>query len=158
MTLTDRDQLRAQLVRHEAERLKPYMDCCGKPWRLCACRPQGKLTIGIGRNLDDVGISRAESGYLNSNDVDESVRGLVARYPTWFPDLDPVRQCVLVNMAFNLGLSRLASFRQMLHYAALGDFEKAADEMLASDWAQQTGHRAGELAAQMRSGVWQIAA
>lgn len=44
-----------QLIRHEGERLKPYMDCCGKSWRDCQCIDKGKLTIGVGRNLADVG-------------------------------------------------------------------------------------------------------
>jgi lysozyme len=143
MTTHDRDRLRAQLQRHEAFRSKPYVDTVGK------------LTIGYGRNLDDVGITDSEGDFLLENDIDVRVRALVARYPSWFPVLDPVRQAVLVNMAF-MGLARLAGFTKMLSAIGRGDFETAADEMLASKWAQQTGHRAGELSAQMRSGLWQV--
>jgi lysozyme len=142
MTPHDRDRLRAQLQRHEAFRGKPYVDTVGK------------LTIGYGRNLDDVGISESEGDFLLENDIDVRVRALVVRYPSWFPALDPIRQAVLVNMAF-MGLARLAGFVKMISAVSGGDYETAADEMLASKWAQQTGHRAGELAAQMRSGAWQ---
>jgi len=142
MTTDDRARLVDQLHRHESVRLKPYTD------------PAGKLTIGVGRNLDDVGITAAEADYLLQGDIDRAVRGLMARYPTWFPDLDPVRQAVLVNMAFNLGLTGLAAFTQTLASIASGDYGKAADAMLASKWAAQVGSRASELAAQMRLGAW----
>jgi lysozyme len=142
MAPLDRDRLRAQLVRHEAMKLTPYVDTAGK------------LTIGIGRNLSDVGISEDEAFFLASNDIDRAIRGLSARYPTWFPALDSVRQAVLVNMAFNLGLSGLAGFRLTLDAAARGDYATAADGMLDSKWAKQVGSRAVELSAQMRTGVW----
>lgn len=138
-----RARLRAQLKRHEGVRLKPYRDTVGK------------LTIGYGRNLDDVGVAQHEADYLLSGDIDRAVKGLVARYPSWFPQLDPVRQAVLVNMAFNLGLSRLAGFTRTLACVARGQYGEASDHMLDSKWAQQVHHRAVELAAQMRTGEWQ---
>jgi lysozyme len=141
--LEDRSQLRAQLTRHEGLRLKAYRDTVGK------------LTIGVGRNLDDVGITDHEAAYLLSGDIDRAVRGLFARYPAWFPKLDPVRQAVLVNMAFNLGLTGLAGFRRTLDCVARGQYGEASDAMLESKWADQVGQRAVELAAQMRTGAWQ---
>jgi lysozyme len=150
----DRAKLRAQLKRHESERLKPYMDCCGKPWRECACVPQGKLTIGVGRNLDDDGITSDESAYMNTGDMDRVIRGLFARYPSWFPNLDSVRQAVLVNMGFNLGLAGLAGFTKMLDCVARGDYGGASEEMTRSRWASQVGSRAAELTVQMRTGAW----
>ncbi len=142
MSQGDRDHLRAQLIRHEGMRAKPYRDTVGK------------LTIGVGRNLDDVGIAENEAEYLLAGDIERATRGLVARYPTWFPDLDPVRQAVLVNMAFNLGLSKLAAFTHMLAAVASKQYGLAADEMITSRWALQVGDRAVELAAQMRTGQW----
>lgn len=143
-TLEDRSRLREQLMRHEGVRLKAYRDTVGK------------LTIGVGRNLDDVGIADHEAAYLLSGDIDRAVRGLTARYPSWFPELDPVRQAVLVNMAFNLGLSSLAGFIHTLDCVARGQYGEASDRMLQSKWAEQVGHRAVELAAQMRTGQWQV--
>lgn len=141
--MTDRERLLAQLRRHEAVRLKPYRDLVGK------------LTIGVGRNLEDVGITEAEADYLLNGDVDRATRSLFARYPSWFTELDPIRQAVLVNMAFNLGLTRLAGFTHMLAALAGKQYGLAADEMITSKWALQVGDRAVELAAQMRTGEWQ---
>jgi lysozyme len=137
----DRERLRAQLIRHEAIRLKPYVDTVGK------------LTIGVGRNLDDVGLSEDEALYLLSNDLDQRIRALIAAYP-WFVDLDPARQAVLVDMAF-MGLAKLAGFTRMLAAFARKDYDDAAAEMLHSRWATQVGHRAIDLARQTISGVWQ---
>jgi lysozyme len=142
VTVSDRTRLTEQLIRQEALRLRPYTDT------------RGRLTIGVGRNLSDSGITEYEATYLLDNDIDRTIRGLAARYPTWFPQLDPVRQAVLINMAFNLGLGGLAGFTRMLAAVAAGQYVEASTEMLDSSWARQVGARAGELAAQMRTGAW----
>ncbi len=143
MTIPDRYQLRQQLTRHEGLRLKAYRDTVGK------------LTIGIGRNLDDVGISRDEATYLLAGDISRAEQGLLSRYPDWFPALDSVRQSVLINMVFNLGLSSLAGFTTFLDLMARGQFSEASDDGLQTKWARQVGHRAVELMAQLRTGEWQ---
>lgn len=140
--MTDRMFLRAQLMRHEGLRLKPYLDTVGK------------MTIGYGRNLDDVGLARDEAAYLLDGDIDRAVKGLLARWP-WVLEVDAVRQSVLVNMAFNLGLERLAGFKLTLQAIQQGRYSAAADHMLDSKWAGQVGIRAVELAAQMKTGQWQ---
>lgn len=69
----NRDRLKAQLVIDEGLRLRPYRDSVGK------------LTIGCGRNLDDVGITAAEAMMLLDNDVSRVERELVARLPApWY--------------------------------------------------------------------------
>ncbi len=128
-----------QLVLHEGLRLNPYR-----------C-PAGKLTIGVGRNLEDKGISMAEALFLLRNDVEE-VRTQLERYP-WYTQLDPVRQKVLIDMAFNLGIGGLMQFRKMLAALEAGDYGKTADEMLDSKWARQVGKRAQRLAEMMRTGA-----
>jgi hypothetical protein len=55
--LVNLHRLQKQLIRHEALRLKPYR---------CSA---DKLTIGIGRNLDDVGITEEEAYFLLGNDI-----------------------------------------------------------------------------------------
>lgn len=135
-------KLRAQLVRHEGYRAFPYRDSVGK------------LTIGIGRNLDDVGIARAEAELLLDNDLAKAEAGLRERYASWFTALDPVRQAVLINMAFNMGLVTLGTFRTTLNLIASGDYDGAAIAMLQSKWATQVGQRARDLAQQMKTGVW----
>jgi lysozyme len=144
MNADARERLRLQLVIDEDLKTSAYQDSLGF-W-----------TIGIGRLIDarkGGGITTAEAFYLADNDIDLRVHGLVNGY-RWFVELDPVRQAVLVNMAFNLGLGGLAEFRRMLAAIARHDYDLAAAEMMASTWATQVGMRALRLAQQMRSGKW----
>jgi lysozyme len=140
--MTDRAKLRAQLMRHEGYRAKPYLDTVGV------------MTIGYGRNLRDVGITRDEADYLLNGDIDRTVKALLTHLP-WMLELDSVRQAVLCNMAFNLGVSGLLTFRDTLKAVQQDRYDDAAEGMLASKWAQQVGQRAMELAVQMRSGQWE---
>lgn len=128
-----------QLTRHEGLKLKPYRDTVGK------------LTIGVGRNLDDVGISIDEAMLMLDNDFDTAEQELQARFPLT-RDLDGPRYYALVNMCFNLGVSRLAMFKKMWSAIADGDWDRAADEALDSKWARQVGNRATELAQMLRNG------
>lgn len=134
--------IRDQLIRDEGLRLHPYKDSVGK------------LTIGVGRNLDDVGISKAEAALLLDNDIADAVQRLETAFP-WAAALDDVRKAVLINMTFNMGIQGLAGFKNFLAAVQAGDYSKARDEMLDSIWAEQTGPRAQRLAIQMESGTWQ---
>ena len=137
----DRYRTKQMIKRHEGLRLKPYRDTVGK------------LTIGYGRNLEDVGISLEEAELMLEHDLDRAIQAAREVIPG-FDELDEVRQAVLVDMAFNLGRAGLAGFRRFRAALALGDFERAASEMLDSLWARQVGRRAEELAEMMRSGQW----
>ena len=134
------DRLRDQLIRHEGLRLKPYRDTVGK------------LTIGVGRNLDDVGISRAEAEVLLDNDVAARVDAL-GRFP-WYAALDEVRQAAILDMSF-MGIARVLQFRKMIAALEADDWPSAAAELLDSKYARQVGARAEHLAQQIRSGEWQ---
>lgn len=127
-----------QLILHEGMKLKPYR-----------C-PAGKLTIGVGRNLEDKGLSKQEALFLLRRDIAEITNEL-RKYP-WFETLDMVRQKVLIDMAFNLGINGLFSFKKMLSYLKAGDYEKAADEMVNSRWYGQVGDRSKRLVKMMRTG------
>jgi len=131
--------LRNQLIRHEGLRLHPYRDSVGK------------LTIGVGRNLDDRGISEEEALRMLDRDILEAAEDLGRAFPI-VESLDERRYEVLVNMCFNLGVRRLKGFRRMWGYIEVANFEMAADEMLDSRWARQVGSRAAELAGIMRNG------
>ena len=137
--------LEDQLRRDEGERLSAYQDHLGF-W-----------TIGIGRLIDSRrggGISTDESTMLLRNDIARIRVELLQRLP-WFVHLDSMRQGVLMNMAFQLGINGLMAFQQMLAKVQGGDYAAAADQMLQSKWATQTPERAKRLAIQMRDGVWQ---
>jgi len=135
------DNLVKQLMRHEGKRLKPYR---------CTA---DKLTIGYGRNLDDVGISDAEAMFMLRNDISQARVDLLQNYP-WIDQIDYPRQDVFINMVFNLGINRFNGFKNALAAAKVGDFDLCAKEMLDSRWASQVGERANELARQMVRGEY----
>ncbi len=140
MTEALMNRIKAQLVRHEGLRLKPYR---------CTA---GKLTIGIGRNLDDRGISQKEAYAMLERDILDFEQQLLDEIPDVYNGLDEVRQSVLLNMCFNLGIKGLLGFKNTLAYIKVGDWERAANGMLASKWAKQVGMRAIELSELMRKG------
>ncbi len=131
----------AQLKRHEGLELMPYK---------CT---SGKTTIGVGRNLEDIGITEQEAELLLLNDIGRVKQELVN--DQWYMDLDPVRKAVIENMSFNLGYPTLKKFQNMIASISEGDYETASKEMLDSRWSKQVGQRSIELAEQMRTGQWQ---
>ena len=128
----NRDLLIEELKRDEGVELKAYHDTVGI-W-----------TIGIGRNLQDVGVSMAEAEFLLATDIDVAVSELQRTFD-WFEDLSDARQRVCVNMCFNLGLTRLLGFKKFLAAMAAGDWETAGVEMLDSKWSRQVGARSTRL-------------
>lgn len=127
-------RLAKQLLNDEGLRLKPYR---------CTA---GKLTIGVGRNLDDRGITEAEALVLLQNDINAFWGQLVVSLPWVTTAPEPVQEALL-NMCFNLGLGGLLTFKQTLALIQAGNYAEAADAMLASKWAGQVGARAERLAA-----------
>lgn len=133
------ETLEEQLIRHEGYRQFPYK---------CSA---GKLTVAIGRNLDDRGISEDEAKYLLHNDITICKQELNLLYPI-IKALNSARENVLINMCFNIGIKRLSGFKKMWAAIVVGDFEEAAKQMLDSKWANQVGKRATELAEIMKTG------
>lgn len=125
----------------EGLRLKPYK---------CTA---GKLTIGYGRNLEDVGISQAEADMMFERDfamAESEVKRLCKANQIDWENLIEQRFYVLTDMMFNLGYNRLSKFNKFLHALKTGSYTAAADEMLDSVWAKQVGNRATQLSALMR--------
>ncbi len=131
-----------QLLRDEGLRLHPYTDTAGK------------LTIGIGRNLTDLGISQGEAEMLLANDIATASAHLEDAFP-WTGGLDEIRRDALLNMTFNMGIGGLAQFRNFLESLRNGDYKAARDNMLESAWAREVGPRANRLAIQIETGVEQ---
>ena len=127
------NQIISDLERDEGVRLKPYLDTVGK------------TTIGIGRNLTDNGITAAEAKMLLQNDLFRVANELDLVAP-WWREMSQVRQNALVNMAFNLGLPRLLTFKKMMLALENGNFETAWAEAMGSKWAAQVGERANRIA------------
>jgi lysozyme len=151
-----------ELVKHEGLRLQVYQDTLGID------------TIGIGRNLKDRGISKeeldeldiptidhvyeygiteADAMLLAENDVQIVEEELLRAHPC-VEDLDAVRQLVLVDMAFNMGVPRLCKFKKMWNAIHEKKFDIAAKEMLDSRWATQVKSRSVKLANAMHNGAF----
>lgn len=127
------------LKRHEGLKLKPYK---------CTA---GKLTIGYGRNIEDNGISISEAEAMLNNDI-QSFRDILYHRYKWYAGLSQVRKAVVIDMTFNLGISRFAKFKKTIEFIRQGEFGKASVEMLDSNWANQVGYRATELSKLFKKG------
>jgi len=104
----------------------------------------GKITIGYGRNIEDNGITREEAEILLSNDIKGTFCELETKFD-WFLLMPDDKQAVLINMCFNLGLTRLLKFKKMLAALKVKDYKEASIQMLDSKWAEQVGERATRL-------------
>ena len=131
-----------QLKRHEGLKLKPYK---------CTA---DKLTIGVGRNLEDVGISEEEAEMLLQNDIQRATVQIQREFP-WTTELDEVRFAALINFTFNVGIGTVGKFVNAMALLRDGNYDMAADEFLNSRWAKQVGQRAVEVTEQIRTGEWQ---
>ena len=104
----------------------------------------GKNTIGVGRNLDDRGITEEEADFLLSNDIDICIEEIESIF-TWYPYLTNNRKRVIINMVFNLGMPRFLNFKKLIDAMEQKDYETAGKEMLSSRWAKQVGNRSHRL-------------
>ena len=135
----DYTRLIAQLRKHEGVEHKPYTDTVGK------------LTIGVGRNLDDRGLSDHEIDFLLQNDIQLVEEELDQWWPHW-RSLNQTRQLVVADMMFNMGRPRLSQFKMFLAALQAANYEMASTEMLDSKWAGQVKGRATTLADMMSTG------
>ena len=134
--------LKEDIIRDEGCQLKPYKDSVGK------------LTIGVGRNLDDVGITFNEAMMMLDRDMAVAEMELRRAKPALMTNdsLSSERKDVLIQMAFNMGISKLLLFHKMWEALEVHNYDHAADEMLDSKWAKQVGPRAVRLAKVMKEG------
>ena len=158
--------LKDQLILHEGLRLRVYT---------CTAN---KKTIGVGRNLEDVGLSpeeqerilgcrglsrsqvinileergitKDEALYMLDNDIAVCTKDVEQFF--WFKYLDPIRQKVIVDMCFNLGLAGLKGFRKMIGHLEVGAYFNAAEEMKDSKWYWEVGNRSRRLVKMMATG------
>lgn len=139
-----------ELRRDEGVRYRPYLDTAKPP----------KRTVGVGHNMDAkplpagwvFPLTDAQVNQLLMGDLQEVYAGLDAKLP-WWRSLDEVRQRVLANMAFNMGVAGLLGFPRMLAAAQGGNYAGAAAQMKDSLWYKQVGDRAERLRKAMATGV-----
>ena len=129
----------SMLKRHEGFRGKPYH---------CTA---GKLTVGYGRNLDDVGVTEVEAEFLLKVDTLRATDSAGDIFPSILSYTEN-RQIAIINMIFNLGKTRFKGFLKMIDAINRGDWESAADEAVDSRWYKQVGARAVELVNLLREG------
>jgi len=123
------DDLKEMLIKNEGMELKVYR---------CT---SGKLTCGVGRNIEENGISIDEAELMLKNDMDGVFSDLDRNIPFWQSMPYNVR-LVLADMCFNLGIKRLCKFTKMLEAMEERDFELAGEELLDSTYAVQVKGRA----------------
>jgi lysozyme len=151
MTDAETEKCKAQIKRHEGLSLSAYQDSEGYP------------TIGYGRLLSDdktlwptfarMRVDKATADAYFEEDYEEAVKAAKSVMP-FGAIAEAPRIAVLINMAYNMGVTKLAGFTQTLKYIRSRQYAKAADAMLASRWAKQTGVRAIELSLQTQRGEW----
>jgi lysozyme len=157
----NRDELVKMIAIHEGIVLNVYQDHLGID------------TVGIGRNLQDRGITDGELSFINKtmdevyenglteeeayylcmNDIAIVEKELLANKPI-VNQLNDVRQMVLVDMAFNMGVPRLMAFKNMWLAIEKVNYQLANEEMIDSRWAGQVGSRAMKLSLAMKNGEW----
>lgn len=137
-------QLVDTLKRHEGVRSHAYK---------CS---ENMITVGVGRNLDEnggIGLSDDEIEYLLMNDIERCDAELRAAYD-WYENLKKPRRDAMINLCFNLGLTRLRGFVKALEAMSREQYDVAADEFMDSRWAEQVGDRAVEVTELIRSGEY----
>ncbi len=132
------NELKLWIKKGESLKLKPYIDSTGK------------ITIGWGRNIQDNGISVEEAQFMFNNDFYNAQQELQSF--KWFTKQPENVQAALINMNFNLGITKLLGFKKMIAALDEGDYTNAALEALDSKWAIQIGQRAKDIALMIREG------
>lgn len=118
-----------------------------KPTRM----PTGELMLGVGRRIEDAGLTKDEAIYLLVNDISRARRDCLLAFP-FFAMLGPIRQRVYIDLSFmGIGVFKGWQFTKMHEYVGRNDFERASVELLATEWAEQAGKRARRLAEMLRS-------
>jgi lysozyme len=148
MTPANLALLLAELRRDEGVRYVEYPDSKGIP------------TTGVGHNLR---ISPLPAGWtypLSDDRVDQLLTGDLGdtfaqlnASLSWWTTLDDVRQRVIANMCFNMGISDLLDFHNTLAAMQCGSYAIAAAGMKASKWYGEVGARAARLCSAMETGV-----
>jgi lysozyme len=126
----------------------------------------GIVTIGIGHNVEAnptgaiIGRAITKSGQainleealkLFEHDYNNVVKDL-DKNVSWWRGLDDARQYVLISMCFNLGVYGLLKFKNTLHFVQTGEYEKAAKNMMLSQWYKQVKRRGVKLVKIMQTG------
>lgn len=117
----------SRLTVEEGRRPYAYNDATGKR---VSCQPQGNLSIGVGINLE-TGLDNDEIDWLSKHRL-EKIENQLSGYQ-WYRGLDPARQSVLLDIAFNQGTGGLLHYPHMLAAIQGQDWKTAAMECHVAD-------------------------
>ncbi len=120
------DELIKTIILHEGSNRFAYTDT------------KGYITVGVGRCLDrrcGHGLSESEIQFLLSNDIKDCLSQLENK--PFYIGHDSVRQEVLIELVFNLGMEGLEEFRNFLNAFAFKHYTVAAAELKNSLWARE---------------------
>lgn len=146
----------SRLIENEGLSLMPYY-----------C-PLGKLTIGVGHNLEDNPLTNAErialgdlmhgitengAKMLLRRDIKQCLEQLKKNFK-FYNDLTSNRQYALLDMCFQLGIQGLKKFKLMLSELEKGNYDMAAYHCLKSLYAKQTPKRAKKIAAAIKTDTY----
>lgn len=139
----DRAAFKEHIIREEGARKYAYRDT------------EGFWTIGYGFLIDEKkggeGLPDGVANFWLNELVDRVIKDMERVIPFW-DDLSDARQQAVAGMAYQMGVSGLLGFRNMLQALQDQDWDRAADEALDSKWARQTPARAERVAAMIRVG------
>mgnify|MGYP001615460746 CR=1 FL=1 len=135
------ENLHEQLIRDEGMVLHAYRDSLGF------------LTVGVGHNLDAKNITKRAAMVILDDDIADARMGLMAKWP-WMRELSPARLGAFINLAFNMGIGGLATFKNTLKAAEEGRWADVSRGLLDSKYARQVGERAQRVARQLREDRW----
>ena len=123
-------EIKDMLIRHEGLVPFPYKDSSNPP----------KITIGVGRCIESVGITEDEALYLLHNGVEGVLDELDQSWNIW-RTFKPEAQMVCIDLVFNMGIVGWMRFVQTRYHMENGDFLAASEELLRSKYARQLPSR-----------------
>ncbi len=129
--------IKEQLIKHEGLKLNPYK---------CT---SGKLTIGVGRNIEENGISEDEAHFMLVNDINKSISELQSIFSK-YKFFSENRKKALIDMIFNLGKTRFLKFKKMIKAIKEDDWNEASKEAKDSRWYKQVKSRGGFICEQLK--------
>jgi lysozyme len=151
MQQSDMDLLVVELNRDEGACPDVYFDNASPP----------NPSIGIGHNLNASPLpagfvpplSQDQMNQLLVLDIQTKVINPLNKNLPWWSSLDSVRQRVLANLCFNMGIGGLLEFKNMLAAVQSENYQGAANELKCSKWYGEVGQRAVRLCQAMETGV-----
>lgn len=127
-------EIKKWLIREEGLRRFPYDDSTGDIVKL----KTGKLTVGVGRNLEAKPLSEAVIDQMLIEDISEAIAACHKIYgQDIFERLNANQQLALIAMAFQMGALGLAGFHKANDAVKAGEYAKAAEYFAQSKWAHQ---------------------